>query len=166
MHRISEGFLDRGYLWWHVWWVQPGILRWYGDILGERARSVHADYGYIAANVSLTYTTLIADIAHYVGLSRDIISWSEGGHSFSKLNYFACEFVSKYHRRLNSASSPGVPVVDVQVGAADRGSLYLDEHFSSGDLGYVHHGHLSPWRCLSLDYGSHLLRHSCPLVAA
>ena len=47
----------------------------------------------------------------------------------------AAELVSGNKRRMNAVLRPAVPVVDMQVGAADRGDVYFDQHVAAPETG-------------------------------
>ena len=61
-----------------------------------------------------------------------VTSWPvcELGDPVSHRDDLAGEFVPDHERRLEATLGPGVPIGDVQVGAADPGVTHRDEHFA------------------------------------
>ena len=51
------------------------------------------------------------------------------------LDDLADELMADHHRHRNGLLGPGIPLVDVQIGAADAGAEHLDEHVVDADRG-------------------------------
>jgi hypothetical protein len=70
------------------------------------------------------------------------------------LDDFADELVADHHRDGNRLLRPLIPLVDVQIGAADGGALDLDQHVVGARFGL---GHIleQAWRGLLLDERFH-----------
>src|SRR5262249_45245407 len=65
---------------------------------------------------------------------RDDLALRVAAHLAAQLDDLAGELVSHDERRLDALLRPGVPVVDVSVGAADPGGADTDEHLVRTDL--------------------------------
>ena len=46
---------------------------------------------------------------------------------------FAAKFVAGNQRRMNAVLRPAVPVINVEIGAADGGDLHLDQHVGASE---------------------------------
>jgi hypothetical protein len=70
---------------------------------------------------------------HDVALCRDAISLLDVGDQTTHLHHVAREFVSDYEWRLAASLRPGVPVVDVNVGAAYPRATHPYQNFILAD---------------------------------
>jgi len=66
--------------------------------------------------------------------------------------------------RLDATLRPGIPVVDVHVGAADGGGLDFDQHLVGADLRDVHGDHFQARGGTGLADGLHLALHGVYLL--
>ena len=73
-----------------------------------------------------------------VAFAGDALADLETLHLAADLRHHAHEFVAHGHGHGDGLLRPGVPVVDVDVGAADGGLLDLDEQVVGPDLGFGH----------------------------
>ena len=62
-----------------------------------------------------------------MALSGDTIARLEAAHFAADLDHLATEFMSDRHRHRDRLPCPRVPVIDVHVGAADRGLADADQ---------------------------------------
>src|SRR5437899_10805482 len=60
---------------------------------------------------------------------------------------------------MNAVLRPAVPVVDMQVGAADRGDVYFDQHVGAPEAGNLNFANLRAWLGFRLDYCKHSIGH-------
>ena len=67
----------------------------------------------------------------------------------------AAEFMSWNQRRMNAVLRPAVPVVDVQIGTANRGDLDLYQHIGTPKRGNFHFANFRPGRGFWLDHRQH-----------
>ncbi|MEZ5916965.1 MAG: hypothetical protein R3C40_05280 [Parvularculaceae bacterium] len=93
------------------------------------ARPVDADAQRIAAEVALAGAAIAAAAAGDLTFSRDPVADFHFGMFGMDLrpdfDDFAGEFVTDRHRHRDRFPSPCVPVIDMNIGAADRGGLTL-----------------------------------------
>src|SRR2546428_120501 len=59
-------------------------------------------------------------------------------HVRPDVGHFAHEFMSDDHRHGNGLLRPGVPFVDVEVGAANTRAVHADQHVVDADLRHRH----------------------------
>jgi len=83
--------------------------------------------------VSVARTTEKAPPVDDVPLSRDAVALLYIGDETSNLDDVAGELVSHHEWRLAPALCPGIPVIDVDVGATDAGAAYSYEDFVLAD---------------------------------
>ncbi len=83
------------------------------------------------------------------------------GDAGAQLDDAADELVADHQARLDRALAPLVPHVDVQVGAADRGLLQLDQHVVRAGRGHRHLFHPDAFGGFALDQRLHRLGHRC-----
>ena len=77
----------------------------------------------------LADAALQALAAGHVHLGGDEVAFLHGGDIFADGFDGAAEFVAGNERRMNAALRPLVPLIDVQVGAANGGDFDLHQHF-------------------------------------
>ena len=135
MRRIAERIEDRG----DVVVDRVRQLEHVGgrqrEVLGERTRMVDADPERIAAQVPPAGAAIAAMAAGDVTLARDAIADLEAAHFAAEFDDLARIFVPDGHGHRDGFLRPGIPVVDMHVGSADRGLPDLDEHIVVADCG-------------------------------
>jgi hypothetical protein len=121
-----------------------GVAGGNAEVLGEGALAVHADTLGVLAEVAAAGEAVAADAADDVALAIDKVAGLEADHVAADLLDHADKLVSDDHRHRDGLLGPRVPVVDVDVGAADRSLLDLDQHVV--DAGFRHRdlGELEP----------------------
>ena len=112
------------------------------EVLRERAGPVDADALRVLAEVPAAREAVAADAADDVALAVDQVALLEALDGGAHLLDHPDELVADDHRRLDGLLGPVVPVVDVDVGAADRGLLDPDQdvvraRHRHGDLGQL-----------------------------
>jgi hypothetical protein len=131
------------------------------DEIGEAAVGVNPDDANVLADVSLAGAALVAQAAGNVHFRGDKITLADGSHFRADLFHHAAEFVAEDQRRMNAPSRPAVPLVDVQVGAADRGGAHANQNVLQPDFGNRHAFQARSRLRFRLDDGLHLrLRHA------
>ncbi|CAM5629473.1 hypothetical protein RLIN73S_05304 [Rhodanobacter lindaniclasticus] len=138
---------------------RPQLGGRHGHVLGERAVAVHADADGVRAQVLAAGAAVAAVAADDVAFGGDAVADLVAGDAGADLHDAADELVADGEARLDRALAPLVPLVDVQVGAADGGFLDPDQHFVGTDLGHRHLFHPDALFGLALDQGFHCLRH-------
>ena len=119
VNRISKGIEDRGDFVRDRLRVLPDIHHRQDNIFRERARPVHADALRVRAQVAPPGQTIAAAPADDVPFPADQIPGMKVGHVRADFDNLSAEFVPDYERHMDRGSRPVVPIVDVQVGAAD-----------------------------------------------
>ena len=71
--------------------------------------------------------TIPAKPADQMPFPGDQISWFEAGDIVPNLSYSADKLVADDHGDFDSLLGPAIPIVDMDVGAADGGFNYFDE---------------------------------------
>ena len=133
------------------------IGRGYGQIFGECAGAIHADAEGVAAQVPASGAAIAAVSAGDVSLARDPIAGAEAAHLAADLDDLARILVTHGHRHRHRLLRPGVPVVDMHVGAANGGATHFDEDVVVADRGLRHILHPDPGFRASLDQCFHSL---------
>src|SRR2546421_333878 len=77
-------------------------------------------------------------LAGYVVANRSVADVGRGFYDG------AAELMTDDARRLDTGGSPGIPVIDVEVGSADRGCFKLDLYGSGEDLRFGHVDNVNP----------------------
>ena len=112
------------------------IARRNGQIFGECARPVHAHARGIAAQVPPPGAAIAAMSAGDVAFSGHAIAGVEAAHFPAQFDDFAGILMADGHGHGHGLLRPGVPVVDMHVGAADGGAMHLDEYIVVADRGF------------------------------
>ena len=134
----------------------------HGDVARERALAVDAEDARALAHVRLAGAALEAHAAGDVALGRDVVADLDVVDVVSDLDDRAGELVAERERRVDALLRPLVPLLDVQVGAADRRGLDLDDDLARagdgiGDLVELEPGPGSTFRSASMT-GASLVR--------
>ena len=137
----------------------PDVRLGNDDVLGKRAVSVHADDLHVLADVRFANAALQALTAGHVHLGGDEVAFLDAGDLVAHRFHRTAELVPGNQRRMNAALRPLVPLVNVQVGAADGGHLDLDKHIGQANLWFGDFANLRARRGLRLYNGNHGVRH-------
>ena len=116
--------------------VMPDVGHRQGDVLGERARAVHADALGVLAEVPAAGQAVAAAAADHVPLAADDVARDGSRSTFEPTSTISP--TNSWPTTIGTGivfACPGVPVVDVQVGAADAGAVHADQHVVDADLG-------------------------------
>ena len=118
--------------------VVPDVGHRQRDVLGERARPLHAEPDRVRAEVPPAGHAVAAAAADDVPLAADDVARVEVAHVRADLDDLADELVPDHERHRDRLLRPGVPRVDVQVGAADAGLAHADQDVVDPDLRLGH----------------------------
>ncbi len=135
MYRIAQRVENRCILLRNGRVELPDIALGDNDILGEGTIGVDTNDLYVLTDVRFSNAALQALAAGDVHLGRDEVAFLHAGDVFAYGFHDAAKLVAGDERRVNTTLSPLVPVVDVQVGAADRSDLDIDEDFIGSKFG-------------------------------
>ena len=91
------------------------------EVLGEAALAVHAHAHGVAAQVAAAGAAVAAEAAGEMPFAGHAIAEREAAHFAAHVDDAAEVLVADGHGHRDGLLRPGVPVVDVHVGAADRG---------------------------------------------
>src|SRR5690606_24842606 len=128
----------------------PDVGRRHGDVLGEAAVAVDADDPRVRADVGVPGAAQRAAAADDVPLRRHPVADVDVGHQGAHLRHVAGELVADGEWRTAAPLRPGVPVVDVDVGAADAGAPDADQHLVVADLRLGNVGEREAGTCADL----------------
>jgi len=120
----------------HIRRVMPDIGHRHTDQLGERALAVHADADGVLAKVPPTREAVATATAHHMTFRADDFARVEIAHVGPYRHDFPDELMPDHHRYGNGFLRPGIPFVNVEVGAADAGFKNLDEHVIDAHRGF------------------------------
>ena len=111
------------------------VLRRDHDVLGEGPGPGDADAGVVVAELAPAALAVATVAARDVALAGDPLADLEPDDVGAELLDLAHELVADHHRDRNRRLRPRVPVVDVQVGSADRRLADPDQHVAVAGLG-------------------------------
>src|SRR5277367_5939481 len=101
-------------------------------------------------------TAVAAMPAGDVSLAGNSIAGFHTAHFAADLHDLARVLMTDCHRHRNGFLRPGIPVVDMHVGAANGGAVDFDEHIVVTDRGLGHVFHPDSRFCASFDQCFHL----------
>ncbi len=152
--RVAERFLNGRELRWNGGRSLPQDIFRQHDIFRERSVAIDAEDAIIPADVRLAGPALKTPATGDVRFRRDVVTYfdqRDGGADFHDLT---AHFMADDTGRVDAAMSPGIPIIDVGVSAAERGGLHADDgvvrsgsriRAGGGDQpGFRRHFHKSP----------------------
>jgi hypothetical protein len=107
---------------------QPQVLRGHADVFGEGAVAVDADAAGMGAEMAAAGAAVAALAAGEVAFGRDTVADLVVVDARTHFDDAADELVADDKAGRDRALGPFIPLIDVEVGAADGGLLDLDEH--------------------------------------
>ncbi len=138
VHGVPERVEDRGDLLVDPGPVLPDVRHRQRDELGEGARALHAEADRVGAEVAAAGHAVAAAAADDVPLAADEVAEREVAHVRPEADDLADELVTDHQRHRHRLLRPGVPAVDVQVGAADARLAHADQDVVDADLRLGH----------------------------
>ena len=108
------------------------------EIFGERAGPVHADADRFLAEMPPAGQAVAASSADHVPFAADHIAHAKILDVAADIDDSPDEFMAHHQRHGNGLLRPGVPIEDVDVGAADAGSQDFDQHVVDAELRHRH----------------------------
>jgi hypothetical protein len=103
------------------------IPGWNGQILREASGAVHPDAFCIYAQMPVAGAAISAVAADYMAFAGNSLSDGQALHAPAQFGYLTHEFMAHVHRNRYGLLGPFIPLVDVDIGAADRGLIDLYE---------------------------------------
>ena len=152
---VPERVEDRGDLLVDARPVVPDVRHRQRDELGERARPVDAEADRVRAEVAPPGHAVAAAAADDVALAADEVADGEVAHVRAERDDLADELVPDDHRHGDRLRRPVVPLVDVEVGAADARLVHPDQDVVDPDLGLGDVLEPEPLGRLGLDECAH-----------
>ena len=137
--RVPERVEDGGYGEIDARDVPPHVGLGDGDEVGEGSGKIDPDSLRLLTQMAPPGEAVATAAADDMALGADDLAYLEPGNIGPDLDDPACEFVTHGHRRRNRGLSPLVPVVDVDVGAADPRGEDFDQDVVGPDR---RHGHV------------------------
>ena len=133
VHGVPERVEDRRHIAVDVRIVSPDVGHRQREVFGERARAIDADPLRILAEVAAACEAVAAVAADDVAFAADDLADGVILDVRADLDDPPHEFVADDHRHGDGLLGPGVPLIDVDVGAADAGAEDLDEDVIDAD---------------------------------
>ena len=128
MDGIAQRIENRGVFLWDGGIKLPDVRLRNDHVLGEGAIGIYADDLHVLADVSFAGAALQALAAGHVHLGGNEVAFLDAGDFIAECGHLAAELMPWNQRRMNAVLRPAIPVVDVQVGAADGCDLHLDQN--------------------------------------
>jgi hypothetical protein len=139
MGGITEGVHDSGHI------VRDTIVELHhialrdAEVLSKSTITIYAYTDAVLANMLETTATVATMTTGDMSLTGNTVAHLDVAYTRANLGYYAYILVTDGHRSLDGLLAPLVPLVDVQVGAADGGLLDLDEYIV---YAYLWHGNV------------------------
>src|SRR6266850_574242 len=156
---VAERIEQRGVVGWDGRIDLPDVRFGDAHVLGEGAVFVDTNDLYIGADVSFADAALITLAAGDVHLGGDEVAFLDGGDFVADGDDIAAELMPGYERRLDARGGPLVPVIYMEVGAADAGDLHLHQNVARAVARDGDFADLRACLRLRLDYRHHGLLH-------
>ena len=137
MDGIAERIEDRGDVQIDVFLVTPKVGHRHRDVIGERARPIHADALDVRAQMPPPGQAVAAAAADHVAFAAHQIARAEIADVGAHCHDLAHKFMADRHRHGDGALRPLVPVVDMNIGAADARALYTDQNIVDADFRFA-----------------------------
>ncbi len=164
MGSIAVRIEERGQLGRDLVRNRPQVRGRHRHVLGERAVAVYADADRVRTQMLAASAAVAAMAADDVAFGGNAVADLVASHAGADLDNAADELMADGEAGLDRALAPLVPLVDVQVGAADGCLLHLDQHFVRAHHRQRHLFHPDALFGLALDQGFHRLRHGKSIV--
>ena len=124
------------------------------------AVDAHAKGVLTPLNVAVVAVAAVA--AGDMALAADTLANGKAGDTLAQGSDLAHILVADGHRRLDVLGSPGIPVVNMYVSAADGSLVNLDENFARAGDGNGHLPQLQTGASGGFYDSVHVLFHICP----
>ncbi len=158
VHRVAERVEDRRGLLVHPGPVVPDVRHRQRHQLGKGAGPLDAEPDRVRAQVASAGHAVAAAPADDVPLAAHQVAHGEVAHVRPVTDHLTDELVPDHHRHRHRLLGPGVPAVDVQVGAADACLAHADQNVVDARLGCGHLLEPQPLAGVGLDQSLHLAR--------
>src|SRR5689334_16912183 len=119
MNGIAERIKYRGDLKRNPRMMPPDIGHWQRDVFGKRTRAIHPYSLGVSAQVSPPGKAVPASAANHVSFATHNHPWMEIAYVRAHLHNLADKLVPNHHRDGDRLTCPFVPIVDMQIRAAN-----------------------------------------------
>src|SRR5262249_38979770 len=133
----------------------PHVGHRQADEFGECARAVYSDSLRVRTQVPPSSQAVAAKTPDHVAFSADDVAWKAVFDVRSRFDHPAHKFVPDRHRYWNRLLCPLVPVIDVNIGAANARAQHTDENVIDADLGLFDGFKPQTWLAPALDQCFH-----------
>ena len=133
VYRIAKGIENSGDVAIDARIVTPDIGHRQSNELGETTRPVHAHARSVRAQVAAPGHAIAAAAAHHVPFARDQLARVKIDDVGADFHDLADEFMADRHRDRDGLASPLVPIVDVNIRAANSGAVDPNQNVVNAD---------------------------------
>jgi hypothetical protein len=134
MHRIPKGIEDGRDFERHGGIMPPDVAHGKHEVFGESARPIDSHPLRVSAKVAAPRQAVATSSADHVALPADQFADVEVGNVGPDFDHLADELVPDHQRDRNGGLGPIVPLINVEVGAANTGEKNL--HFDVIDADF------------------------------
>ena len=128
MHGIAQRVEQGGHIQVDPRSVLPHIGHGQGNVFGEGAGAVHADPTRVVTQMASPRHAVAAAATDQMTLPGDDLPRAPVVHVLTDFDDLTDKLVPHHHGHRNGLLRPGVPVVDMHVGAADGRPFHLHQH--------------------------------------
>src|SRR5690242_11153709 len=161
--RIAEGIKDGGDLAVDAGVVTPDVGHRKRDVFGECSGTVDAHTFCMRTEMTPPSQTVPASATDHVPFSADDLAGMKINYVRADSDDFADKLVANCHRNRDRGARPIVPVVDVDIGAANSRVRDADQNVVDADSGFGDIFEPQSWRGLAFDQGLQRLPRSLRL---
>ena len=137
----------------------PQIAGGHHDILGERTIAIDTDADGIGTGMRVSGTAIPTVAANDMTFGRHPVSFHVAGDAIAQLYDASDKFMTDYQAGLNGALRPVIPLVDMDIGAADCSFFDLDQYFIGAGYRYWNLFHPNTGAGFALHQRAHGLAH-------
>ena len=135
MHRVAEGIEDGRDLMVDAGVMPPDVGHWQRDEFGECAGTVHANALRISAQMPSSGKAVAAAAADHMPFAADDIAGEKVVDVRTDGNNLADKLMTDGHGHGDRLLRPLVPLVDMNIGAADSRLMHAHQHVVDADDG-------------------------------
>src|SRR6202034_4766510 len=163
VYGIPEWVEDRGIVHWDCGIELPDIRLRDHHVFGKGAVGVDADDLHALANVRFAGTALQTFAASDMHLGGNEVAFLNTGDLVAESGDFPTKLMPGDQRRVNTILGTAVPVIDVEIGAADGRHLHFDQHVATSEGRDLYFANIRSRCRFWLDHRQHCSSHNCHL---
>ena len=130
------------------------------NVFGKRSVGIHTDDLYVLADVRFSGAALHALATSDMHLCGNEVAFFYARDFIAECDDLAAELVPRNEWRVNAALCPAIPLIDVQVSAADGRYLNLHQHIGAAEARNLNFANLRSRRGFRLYDGQHGVGHA------